>query len=74
MPPMTRLESGPAPAMRASLPGERGSSSRLDTPPSTKSVMLFTGMPCRLAMSEWASSWTRTETNSSSAAITATIQ
>ena len=73
-PPRIRLESGPAPAIRASLPGDRDSSSRLETPPSTNSVMLLTGMPWRLAISEWASSWMMTETKSSRAEMTATIQ
>ena len=71
---MMRLEAGPAPAIRASLPGLVDSDSIVDTPPSRKSVILRTGMPWARATSEWASWCTSTEKKSSRAAPKATAQ
>src|SRR5579884_1982116 len=74
MTPRAMLESGPAKAIQNSSPADDGSRVRFDTPPNTYNVIVLTGRPRACATKEWLSSWIRTETNSSSAAATATAQ
>ena len=58
--PIARLASGPASAMGSSTLGSGMISSIWATPPRMKSVMPWILIPFAFAMSEWASSWTRT--------------
>lgn len=54
--PMSRLTSGPTPAMRSSAPGVDASPRKRAIPPNTHSVMPSTGTPLRIARTAWATS------------------
>jgi hypothetical protein len=71
---MAKLDSGPTIATTNSTRGRCDSDERFETPPKMKSVIEVASRPCALATSEWASSWTSTDANSSSAAVMPRIQ
>ena len=74
MPASTMLETGPTTATKNSSPGVIGSEVRFETPPKMKSVMLSTLRPRVRATSEWLSSCTSTEANSSNEAMAPSAQ
>ena len=73
-PPMSRLLSGPAPAISASSRGPFGSLSMTAAPPKMKRVMDVVRTPKRRATSACESSWASTDPKKRSAVAAATSQ
>ena len=72
--PTPRLVSGPTMAIQNSSLADSASRPRLETPPKTKRVIPFTGMPRDFATSEWESSCSKIEAKKMPATTTPTAQ
>jgi hypothetical protein len=71
--PISRLTSGPTPAMRRSAPGVRASPPNRATPPKTHNVMPSTGTPLRMATTAWATSCASRPSRNTIAAVSPAV-